>query len=140
MKKLIVALLAALLSTAVVSQAQEPDAMTRFIEQLEPLNERMINAINLDNREELESVCMAMIVLYEQQPGNVKEITRPMMGMVWYNVACLRALRGDTDGGVDAFVNAVNNGWDNYTHTMNDSDLDAIRENPRFQEALKRIE
>ena len=66
MKKLIVALLATLLSAAAVSQAQEPDDMIRFIVQLEPLNERMIIAINLDNREELESVCLVMIVLYDQ--------------------------------------------------------------------------
>lgn len=54
------------------------------------------------------------------------------MGGVWYNLACLRSLRGDTDGAVDAFKQALGYGWNDYAYTMNDPDLKTAREDPRF--------
>ena len=108
--KRIATALAALLLAAGISWGQDPD-LTGFLEQLEN----------------------------EQQPGSVKKTAAPIMGGVWYNLACLRSLRGDTDGAVDAFKQALGYGWNDYAYTMNDPDLKTAREDPRFMALAESI-
>lgn len=134
MKKIMTALAALLL--AGTAWGQDP-ALTRFFEQLERIGNRMATAMNADDRKEMESLYTELAVLYEQQPGHVKETAAPMMGEVWYNLACLRSLRGDTDGATDAFVRALKYGRDDYAYTMNDPDLANARREPRFMELVE---
>lgn len=137
MKKIIAAT-AVLLLAAGVSWGQNP-AMTRFLEQLEAAGSRMTEAMNADNREEMESIFTEIVVLYEQQPGDVKATAAPIMGGVWYNLACLRSLKGDTDGAVEAFAQAVAYGWNDYAYTMNDPDLETARHDARFMRLAESI-
>lgn len=95
--KRIATALAALLLAAGISWGQDPD-LTGFLEQLENVNGRMATAMNNDDKEEMENLYTEIVVMYEQQPGSVKKTAAPIMGGVWYNLACLRSLRGDTDG------------------------------------------
>lgn len=120
--KRIATALAALLLAAGISWGQDPD-LTGFLEQLENVNGRMATAMNNDDKEEMENLYTEIVVMYEQQPGSVKKTAAPIMGGVWYNLACLRSLRGDTDGAVDAFKQALGYGWNDYAYTMNDPDL-----------------
>lgn len=138
MKKLFTSILA-VAAVIFTSPAQSHDAMTRFLTQLESLHEEMVSAFNNDDRSSMESICMSMIVLYDQQPGNVKSATKAMMGSVWYNVSCLRSLRGDIEGALEAMAEAVTHGWDNYTYTMNDPDLESVRNDPRFTDIISSI-
>ena len=117
--KRIATALAALLLAAGISWGQDPD-LTGFLEQLENVNGRMATAMNNDDKEEMENLYTEIVVMYEQQPGSVKKTAAPIMGGVWYNLACLRSLRGDTDGAVDAFKQALGYGWNDYAYTMND--------------------
>ena len=101
--KRIATALAALLLAAGISWGQDPD-LTGFLEQLENVNGRMATAMNNDDKEEMENLYTEIVVMYEQQPGSVKKTAAPIMGGVWYNLACLRSLRGDTDGIAPAAV------------------------------------
>jgi adenylate cyclase len=64
---------------------------------------------------------------------------RPDDGMVLYNVACVLALLGSRDGALECLERAVRcglrqRGW--YEH---DSNLDALRADPRFQALLREL-
>jgi adenylate cyclase len=61
----------------------------------------------------------------------------PNDSIVHYNAACLYALAGDADRAIDCLANChrkvgnLNREW-----LMHDSDLDSVREHPRFREIL----
>ncbi len=56
---------------------------------------------------------------------------------VLYNVACVYALVGQTDDAIGCLENAVQNGFGHREWLENDTDLNALRGDPRF-EALRR--
>lgn len=49
-----------------------------------------------------------------------------------YNIACARALDGDTEGAFVALNASVDAGWSSAKHMDEDSDLDSLRDDPRF--------
>lgn len=57
----------------------------------------------------------------------------------WYNLACVYSLTGETALALDAFERSVDAGWRDAVHPTRDTDLDAIRFDPRFSAALGRI-
>ncbi len=58
---------------------------------------------------------------------------------VLYNVACSYAIMGQTDEAMTCLEKAVQNGFGHREWFENDSDLDSLREDPRFQALLKRL-
>lgn len=60
--------------------------------------------------------------------------------VVLYNVACFFAMKGDYDRAVDLLERAVTNGWGDRAWLETDSDLDALRDNARFQALLEKID
>ena len=71
------------------------------------------------------------LALTEKHP----EIPEP-----WYNVACVRALAGNTAGALDALDRIVDRGFTDQELLRTDPDLDAIRDHPRFAELLVGVE
>jgi adenylate cyclase len=57
----------------------------------------------------------------------------PTDPMVLYNVACLYSVLGRPEDSLTALEDAVNRGWGDKTWLEHDSDLDAIREHPRYR-------
>ena len=53
--------------------------------------------------------------------------------VVLYNITCIYALAGMTDQALDLLDEAIHNGYGHREWIDNDSDLDPIREDPRFQ-------
>lgn len=53
-----------------------------------------------------------------------------------YNLACAEARSGNTDKAFDRLFAAIDAGFDGADHMRNDSDLDGIRKDPRFKQAL----
>jgi TolB-like protein/Flp pilus assembly protein TadD/tRNA A-37 threonylcarbamoyl transferase component Bud32 len=58
---------------------------------------------------------------------------------VLYNVACSYANLGQTDEAMTCIQKAVQNGFGHREWLENDSDLDSLRSDPRFQTLLKRL-
>jgi tetratricopeptide (TPR) repeat protein len=52
---------------------------------------------------------------------------------VLYNIACIYALGGMTNQAIDHLDQAVRNGFGHREWIDNDTDLDSLREDPRFQ-------
>lgn len=53
-----------------------------------------------------------------------------------YNLACAEARSGNTDKAFESLFAAIDAGFDGAGHMKNDSDLDAIRKDPRFDQAV----
>ncbi|MBI4834427.1 MAG: hypothetical protein HY811_06385 [Planctomycetes bacterium] len=54
-----------------------------------------------------------------------------------YNMACACSLRGDKQEALDYLEKSIKAGWDDFAHLKKDSDLDNIREEPRYKKILK---
>jgi len=59
--------------------------------------------------------------------------------MVLYNVACTYALQGEPERAMELLEKAVDLGWGDRAWLETDSDLDSLRDFPRFKFLLKRI-
>ncbi len=123
--------LSLLLFGATVGRSQSP-AMDLFIEQLERLDGELTAAMAAGDRPAMETVYLEVAELYELQSGEVREAAAPIMGGVWYNIACMRSLRGDIKGAADALSKALDFGWNDYVYTMNDPDLARLRADSCF--------
>ncbi len=64
---------------------------------------------------------------------------RPRDPIVQYNLACSYALVGAVDEGIVALARAVELGYDDLDHLVNDRDLDALRSDARFDALVKKI-
>ena len=59
--------------------------------------------------------------------------------MVLYNVACTYALLGESERAMELLEKAIDLGWGDRAWLETDSDLDSLRDIPRFKFLLKRI-
>jgi hypothetical protein len=57
--------------------------------------------------------------------------------MLLYNVACTYGVLGRSDEALDALEHAVSKGWGDKSWLEHDSDLDSIRESPRYKAILQ---
>jgi len=55
---------------------------------------------------------------------------------ILYNIACVYALQGKTDEAIDCLQKAMNHAYWYKRWAQNDSDLDSLRSNPRFQSLM----
>lgn len=59
--------------------------------------------------------------------------------VVLYNSACLYAMQGDNERAIELLTAAVERGWGDRPWLETDSDLDSLRDDPRFTTLLDRI-
>jgi tetratricopeptide (TPR) repeat protein len=59
--------------------------------------------------------------------------------LVWYNLGCSLALVERTEDALDALSRALELGYDDYEWMKKDSDLTALRGDPRFESMLEWI-
>ena len=64
----------------------------------------------------------------------------PNDATILYNAACTYSLLGKVDEAIDYFARSIESGQTAKDWIKNDSDIDNIRGNPRFQELLKSIQ
>jgi len=58
---------------------------------------------------------------------------------VLYNVACVYALLGQAEQAIDCLEKAVQHGFGHKSWLENDSELNSVRSDPRFQALLARL-
>ena len=59
---------------------------------------------------------------------------------VIYNVACCYSLLGKNDGAIDLLEKAIDNGFGQKEWIENDSDLDPLRDDPKFRLIIEKLE
>jgi len=64
-------------------------------------------------------------------------VLKPEDATIRYNLACSYSLLGDADRAIEALGEAIKLGFDKPDMLSSDSDLDNIRNDPRFQTILK---
>lgn len=65
---------------------------------------------------------------------------RPADPVVRYNLACSYALLGDADASLTSLRQAIEMGYRDFRYIREDRDLDAIRNDPRFNRILSEFE
>ena len=63
----------------------------------------------------------------------------PQNGTVWYNLGCSFALNQQLDESFKALSKAIEYGYDDYEWIKNDSDLDGLRDDKRYESLLELI-
>lgn len=53
-----------------------------------------------------------------------------------YNIACVYALRGDKDKAFEYIGKALEAGWDGVDHMATDTDMDSLRDDPRYKKLV----
>lgn len=78
---------------------------------------------------------------YEEGLSVDLELVRmhPEESIVWYNLGCSYALTGRRDDALRALSRAVELGYGDSDWMLKDSDLESLRDDPRFQVLLGRI-
>ena len=56
----------------------------------------------------------------------------------WYNLACTYALKGDKEKSLESWQYAVDAGWEDSKHVLEDKEFELIRDEERFKESLER--
>jgi tetratricopeptide (TPR) repeat protein len=64
---------------------------------------------------------------------------QPNEPMALYNLACIYSLAGEVDEAIDCFAACLDNGFSYRDWAEHDSNLDAIRDDPRFVELMGRL-
>lgn len=64
---------------------------------------------------------------------------RPAEPIVWYNLGCSYALTGHKEQAFNALTKAVELGYADSDWMLKDSDLQSLREDPRFPQLVKRV-
>lgn len=81
----------------------------------------------------------SLISFYNHLPSKDKGAVFPFLGSVYYNSACSHSLLNDKEKALDCFEKAIEFKWNDYAHTLQDSDLDNIRNEKRFKEAMLKL-
>jgi len=71
--------------------------------------------------------------------GKRAQAIDPDEPVVQYNMACIYSLAGKIEQALDCFEKAIQIGYASPEWAENDIDLDPIRDQPRFQKALKKL-
>jgi adenylate cyclase len=64
---------------------------------------------------------------------------QPNEPMTLYNLACVYSLAGEVDEAIECFANCVEHGFSYRDWAEHDSNLDAIRDDPRFVDIMARL-
>lgn len=130
----------ALLATAYVSLGRADDATAVKRRALDIMEQHLKTHPDDERALYLGATCLTTL----GDKGRAREWAKRAVAMepddsaVLYNVACAYSLLGLKDSAVDCLERAVQNGFGHWEWIQHDSDLDALRDQPRFQTLLQR--
>ena len=130
----------ALLATAYVSLGRTDDATGAKRRALDIIERHLKTNPDDERALYLGATCLTSL----GDKGRAREWAKRAVAMepddsaVLYNVACAYSLLGLKDSGIDCLERAVQNGFGHWEWIEHDSDLDPLRDQPRFQALVKR--
>lgn len=140
MKKILLLILVA--TTLFSAAAQTPE----WQQQLDRLDEQADKLREQKEWKKLVANCKQQYKIYMSQPDSVRMAymgTTDINGNYYYNLACYSTLAGDKKGALKTFEHYTDRviGREEIllTNINKDSDLDAIRQEPRFKVCMERL-
>ena len=81
-----------------------------------------------------------MITLFKEQDENTQKKYSWLIQSYYYNLACFQSLLKKKGEAIKNLELAYDNGFQDYNHMMNDTDLDNLRSDKRFKAVLAKSE
>lgn len=103
------------------------------------LIEKMQQAFKQSDYKTGEAVCKEMINLFEAQPEEYRKNHSWSIPSNYYNLTCFQSLQNKKGAAIKSLEMAIKNGYEDYRHTLNDTDLDNIRNDKRFKQVLDNL-
>lgn len=130
MKKILLLCLTLLLTGLCAAQTPEE---TAFMAKDEVLTKELVEAVRAKNYAAAECCCQEQLVLFDAQAEPVCEKFAFLRMGHYYNLACMQSLQGKRKAALRNFALACENGYDDYSHVLKDTDLDNIRSDKNFR-------
>ncbi|WEK18267.1 MAG: transglutaminase domain-containing protein [Candidatus Pedobacter colombiensis] len=80
-----------------------------------------------------------VLARYNELSPELKKEYQSYVPNIYYYLARFTALEGQKEKAIAYFGQAVDAGYSNYAHAVKDSDLDRLRKDKRFRDALQRL-
>lgn len=140
MNKLKALLLSLLLAAGSTLQAQSPSESRQQFEAMESeQNELMTSAYEQKDYATGEKSCLTVLEHYATLPPSLQNYYRWMASSYAYMTACFQSLQGKKAEAIDHLQQAYEAGFYEYAHILRDTDMDNLRDEPRFQALLAKI-
>lgn len=121
-----------------VSRAQSDNAKD-FEQKEEAIAQKLQQAVNEKNYKEAEKNGKALITLFKEQDENTQKKYSWIIQSYYYNLACFQSLLKKKGEAIKNLELAYDNGFQDYNHMMNDTDLDNLRSDKRFKAVLAKV-
>ena len=121
-----------------VSRAQSGNAKD-FDQKEEAIVQKLQQAVNEKNYKEAEKNGKALITLFKEQDENTQKKYSWIIQSYYYNLACFQSLLKKKGEAIKNLELAYDNGFQDYNHMMNDTDLDNLRSDKRFKAVLAKV-
>lgn len=140
MKSLKFLLLLLFLGTGNILQAQELSEIRKRFESLEnKQSDLVVTAYEKKDYATSEKSCLTVLEQYATLPTSLQTHYRWVAQNYSYMAACIQSLQGKKAEAIDHLQQAYEAGFQEYAHILKDTDLDNLREEPRFQALLAKI-
>lgn len=138
MKKKVILLCLMLLGGYVATRAQSADSKV-FEAKTDSLNQLISEATNRKDYKTGEAMCRQVVELYKAQPEKTQQQYSWLMAGYYYNMACYQSLQKKKSAAIKSLEQACEYGYQDYRHTLADTDLDNLRRDKRFQALLAKL-
>ena len=130
-RRLAVAALAALLAAALAA----PAALAQEEDPRQKISDAMEQAVEKLQAKDYDGALAAFEAILKDvdKAGFEDEVKLRVLQLVHYNTACAYSLKGEKEKALDSFEKALEAGFDDFDHIAEDTDLDPLRELPRFK-------
>jgi non-specific serine/threonine protein kinase len=134
---------ALLLVAQIYDDLERPEDAARSRRRGTQLVEERID-LHPDDARALTMGANGLVALGERQRGlewaRRAQALEPQEPMVLYNVACIQSLAGEPEEALNSLESAVTAGLTQVDWVRHDSNLDPLREHPRFRAIMERLE
>ena len=119
--------------------AAQQTSEKEFEKQITSLMQNKETARESKDYKKAENLSWEMLKVLKAQPEEYQKENSYLEGLFYYDVACYQALQGKKKAALTNLETAYNRGWDNYSHTKTDTDLDGLRKEKKFLEIMGRM-
>lgn len=137
MKKSIITF--ALLCFTLISFAQQSEEEITFVNKVNGSGNATSAACKKKDYKQAEQVWVDILNAYNQLPQDAGKKYTYLTGSIYYAITCYQSLQGKKKEAVKNFAICYENGWNNYSHALQNKDLDKIRKEKEFINILQKM-